>query len=146
MRHKECFAIIQIAREWLGTPFHHQGRVKGVGCDCIGLVIGVAEEAGIEISRHDERNYSMLPDGKKLKAALDKYLMPIDIEDISGGDILLMKFNKQPQHVGIVVDAHCGGLGIIHCYMKARGVVEHGLDDYWRKKIVACYRFKILEK
>ncbi len=27
--------------DWLGTPYRHQGRRKGVGCDCLGLVLGV---------------------------------------------------------------------------------------------------------
>ena len=36
--------IIQTARQWLDTPYHHQARVKGVGVDCIGLVIGVCWE------------------------------------------------------------------------------------------------------
>jgi cell wall-associated NlpC family hydrolase len=34
------------AREWIGTPFHDQASVKGVGCDCKGLVWGVARELG----------------------------------------------------------------------------------------------------
>ena len=29
------------ARDWRGTPYRHQGRRKGGGCDCIGLVLGV---------------------------------------------------------------------------------------------------------
>ena len=33
--------IIAEARAWIGTPYHHQAAVKGVGCDCLGLVRGV---------------------------------------------------------------------------------------------------------
>jgi cell wall-associated NlpC family hydrolase len=29
-------AVIAEARTWLGTPWHHQASLKGVGCDCIG--------------------------------------------------------------------------------------------------------------
>jgi cell wall-associated NlpC family hydrolase len=36
--------IIAIARSWLGTPYHHQASVKGVGTDCIGLVRGIWRE------------------------------------------------------------------------------------------------------
>ncbi len=36
--------VIAEARTWLGTPWHHQASVKGVGCDCIGFVRGVAEK------------------------------------------------------------------------------------------------------
>jgi NlpC/P60 family putative phage cell wall peptidase len=36
--------ILTEAREWLGTPYHHQGAVKGAGCDCLGFVRGVYYE------------------------------------------------------------------------------------------------------
>ena len=36
-------AIIAAAKEWRGTPYHHQQSQKGVGCDCLGLVRGVYE-------------------------------------------------------------------------------------------------------
>ncbi len=35
--------VVRTARTWLGTPYHHQGRLKGVGVDCAGLLIGVAQ-------------------------------------------------------------------------------------------------------
>jgi NlpC/P60 family putative phage cell wall peptidase len=37
--------IVAIARGWLGTPYRHQASLKGVGCDCLGLVRGVYAEA-----------------------------------------------------------------------------------------------------
>ena len=36
--------VIAAARGWLGTPYHDQASVKGVGCDCLGLVRGVWRE------------------------------------------------------------------------------------------------------
>ena len=36
--------VITAARGWLGTPYHDQASVKGVGCDCLGLVRGVWRE------------------------------------------------------------------------------------------------------
>ena len=38
--------IVSAARRWIGTPFHHRASVHGVGCDCLGLVIGVWREVG----------------------------------------------------------------------------------------------------
>ena len=35
------------ALTWLGTPYHHQGRVKGVGVDCGQILIAIYEKAGI---------------------------------------------------------------------------------------------------
>src|SRR5438552_16583348 len=33
--------IVAAARQWLGTPYAHQASLKGIGCDCLGLVRGV---------------------------------------------------------------------------------------------------------
>ena len=33
--------IIAEARSWIGMPYRHQGSLKGIGCDCLGLVRGV---------------------------------------------------------------------------------------------------------
>jgi len=39
-------AIVAEARSWLGTPYHHQARVRGVGVDCAMLLAEVYEKAG----------------------------------------------------------------------------------------------------
>ena len=36
--------IVAGACGWLGTHYHHQASVKGVGCDCLGLVRGLWRE------------------------------------------------------------------------------------------------------
>src|SRR5215470_3685481 len=36
--------IITLARGWIGTPYRHQASLKGVGCDCLGLLRGVWPE------------------------------------------------------------------------------------------------------
>lgn len=50
--------IIAIARSWLGTPYHDQASLRGVGCDCLGLARGVwreivgPEDFGVPQRRH----------------------------------------------------------------------------------------------
>ncbi len=34
-------AVVAEARTWIGTPYRHQASLKGVGCDCLGLVRGI---------------------------------------------------------------------------------------------------------
>jgi NlpC/P60 family putative phage cell wall peptidase len=123
--------IVEIARGWLGTKFKHQGRVKGVGVDCIGLVAGVARELGIEFE--DKLNYGRDPNGNELQSELERYLTPCGIVV---GAVALFRIEKQPQHVGIISD-----VGIIHAYAQSRKVVEHGLDAWWLERLVGCYRF-----
>ena len=36
--------VLGIAETWIGTPYRHQGAVKGVGCDCLGLIRGIWRE------------------------------------------------------------------------------------------------------
>ena len=36
--------VIAAARKWLGTPYHDQASLRGVGCDCLGLARGVWRE------------------------------------------------------------------------------------------------------
>ena len=40
-------AVIEEARGWLRTPYHHMGRVKGCGADCLTLLAEVYEAAGV---------------------------------------------------------------------------------------------------
>ena len=40
-------SICQIARSWLGTPYHHMGRIKGTGVDCAMFPLEVYREAGL---------------------------------------------------------------------------------------------------
>lgn len=133
--------IVVVARSWLGTRFHHQGRLKGVGVDCAGLVIGVAHELGL--SDYDWRDYPPQPDGEQLQAACDAQMTSIATQAIAPGDVLLMRFmphSPHPQHLAIVGDHPAGGLSIIHAWAPARKVVEVRFDDDWRRKIVAAYR------
>lgn len=142
-------AIITEARSWLGTRFHHQGRKKGVGCDCIGLLIGVAEALALRspvtgelLTHYDQVGYSRYPDGTALQHNLSEYLGEIPLSDMAPGDVALFQFESNPQHVGII-SGYGEGLGIIHCYAQARKVVEHHFDASWRARLVAAYSLSL---
>jgi len=142
--------IVLTARQWIGTRFHHQGRLKKKdgdkgGVDCIGFVLGVADELGltyngVKLSKFDRRDYPKVPNGSLLKDEFSKYLNEIELSKIDSGDVLMFKFDENPQHVGIVVKEK-GDYNIIHCHMQARGVVEHKLDECWKRRIVTAFKF-----
>ncbi len=145
--------IVREAREWMGTPFHHQGRKKRVGCDCIGMVLGVLHLAGarsrqrddagnpIPFTLYDRTDYAPDPNSQRLKETLDFHLKPIAQESIRAGDVLLFKVVHLPQHVGIVADHPSGeGLSLIHAYSGAGKVVEESLVNAWLSRCVAAYR------
>ena len=133
----DCADVCTAARAWLDTPFHHQGRLLGVGCDCVGLVVGVARALGVDVV--DRSGYARIPQSGQLKAALDAQLVPVP--DLAPGCVVLMRFGDDPQHVGIVAQALAGHLSLIHAYAPARRVVEHRLDEDWRARIVQIYEY-----
>ena len=138
--------VVEKAREYVGTPFHHQGRQKGVGIDCIGLIVCVAKELGIK-SRTDPNaqdvvDYGRVPDGKLLFWHLNEHLLPVEQAAMQPGDIVCVAFDKHPQHVGIVGDYRHGGLSIIHAASKHGEVVETRLMFTAAMRFVAAFRFK----
>ncbi len=133
--------IVTEARAWLGTRWMHQQAIKGQACDCIGLVRGVAVNVGLVPADFATRpevtqfmGYGRRPDGR-LIVALDLFMDRAAKPEL--GDVLLMRFDKNPQHVAIVSD-----IGIIHSHAMARRVVEHRVDELWSQRIVAVFRFR----
>lgn len=39
--------VIRVAKEWLRTPYHHLGKVKGSGADCAMFPLAVYQECGV---------------------------------------------------------------------------------------------------
>ena len=152
--------IVSQARTWLRTPFHHQARLKGKGCDCLGLIVGVVNELGlkdkngVKLAAYDEITYPKEPDGAYLIEKLTGLLAEVPIVDARAGDLALFKVRENPQHLAILTDyapAGVGGaasgneqptLGMIHCYARARRVVEHRLDDDWKSRLLKVFRWQ----
>lgn len=133
--------VVAAARACIGTPFRHQGRLPGVGLDCAGLGIVAAKAAGIEIK--DFTGYPRLPFDGMLKKMFDEqqFLKQIPSSELRAGDVLLMRISTAPQHVAIASE---NGY-MIHAYQGVGKVVEQRIDDDWRNKIIAVYRFVLSE-
>ena len=127
--------ILAAARSFLGTPFRHQGRIPGLALDCAGLVVSVAKEIGADYI--DRPGYSRNPSGGLLESALDDQPCLERVTDRQPGDVLLMRFSGEPQHLAIFT-----GENIIHSYEAVGKVCEHRLASVWAARIVRVYRFK----
>lgn len=119
------------ARQYLGCKWHHLGRTRA-GVDCLGLAILAARDAGRSLE--DRKNYPREANGKELIAECDRQLNKADKNKLKPNDFILMRMGKQQQHVGIITD-----IGLIHAHQKAGEVIEHNLDDKWRKRIIRAY-------
>jgi len=105
--------IVAEARTWLGTPYHHQGKVKGVGVDCAMILVDVYRQVGL-IPEIDPRPY---PPDWHLHRDEERYLGWVqqygkEVETPKPGDVVLFKFGRCLSHGGIVVDWPV----IIHSY------------------------------
>ena len=130
--------IVAEARSWLGTRWQHQGRVKGHGVDCAGLVIGVAHALGLSDAK--VTGYGRRPDGFTLRALCDAHMPAVPLEAMRPGDVVLMRIVRDEQHLGILGE-HGGVLTLIHAHAEKRKTVEHRLDELWRGRITAAYAF-----
>ncbi|RME63900.1 MAG: peptidase P60 [Alphaproteobacteria bacterium] len=130
---------IVAARACLGTRFRHQGRLAGVGLDCVGLIAHVART--LKLSDYDYLHYGRLPHAGALQHHLGRAgLVPIAPATALPGDVLLFRFDAAPQHVALKTEH-----GMIHAFLLARRVVEHRIDDIWAVRLCAAYRFPGLD-
>lgn len=134
--------VIALARGWLDTPFHHQGRLKGVGVDCAGLLIGVATEAGLPC--RDVDGYGAAPHARQVVSESDAQMDRITMRELLPADVLLFRVEAEPQHFGIVT-ATAPETYFIHAFQKVGRVTENRMDRFWRTRVVAVYRLRGLE-
>lgn len=127
--------VVQEARTWIGTPFQHQGRVKGVGSDCVGIIIGVMRDLGI--SDFDTKNYSRYPNVQMMGRLLREQLEEIKIDEAGPGDVLWIKVKGSPQHLAMKTDK-----GILHAHMGIGKCVEVDLDRATQRLIIGAFRIR----
>jgi cell wall-associated NlpC family hydrolase len=128
-------------REWLGTKFVWQASAKGVGCDCKGLLWGVARELGFPEA---ESLYARVADysptrpvpSALLKEGIASIFDPVT--ELEPGDVLLLKIGGKASHIAIV----SGEGRAIHAQIGSKDWVKEAslrsllkmfpLDSAWR--------------
>ena len=134
--------VMRVARSYIGTPFHHMGRLPGVGMDCSGLLICVGRELGLVASDFDVPAYTPTPDGHSMVEWCDANMTRISQAEMKPGDAILLVVDQHPQHLGILGDYPHGGLSIIHAANNASPprVIETRLMLSRTQRFVAAYR------
>lgn len=149
-------AVLVAARAWIGTPFVHQGRIRGRGMDCAGLPLMVACELGITGKNGEKPTANMFgnypPQPVARAAAVAKWCQSLLVEKPIAqrlpGDVLALRLPLEPCHCAIVAELDISRMKIpsmIHAYAGAGKVVEHILDNRWSWRIVGCYSFPGVE-
>lgn len=111
------------AMEWVGTPFKWGQSVKGVGCDCKGLLAGVFRQLNrpeAESFYADFANYRAdrpVPSALLLEGFGRLF---IRADDLTAGRILLLNYGGAPAHMAI----HIGNDRAVHAYHGHQGKVR----------------------
>jgi NlpC/P60 family putative phage cell wall peptidase len=122
------------AKACLGTPYHHQGRKKGLGMDCVGLVIHLAQFTKTPFK--DRLDYDRHASRLDLMDELGRWLIPV--AEPQPGDVLVF-WTRRPgraTHAGIK-----SAYGMIHTHASIGRVVENGLDAGWMRRLAGSFRF-----
>jgi NlpC/P60 family putative phage cell wall peptidase len=133
--------IVAETRRWIGTPYRHQASLKGIGCDCLGLVRGVWRAA---IGEEPERLPPYAPDWaeatgeESLANAAARHLIAIPPGAFAPGDVLLFRWRAAlpAKHAAIVTTPGT----MVHAHEGAC-VAEVALTPWWRRRLAFAFRF-----
>src|ERR1700722_6207597 len=118
MSNEQRAAVVDEARCWIGTPYHHAADVKGHGVDCAMILIRVYAAVGL-IEDFDPRPYTR---DWFMHRGEEKYLGHLfdrsrEVRAPGLGDIIVFRQGRLYAHAGIV--SQLDPLAIIHAFAPA---------------------------
>ena len=134
-------AIVAEARSWIGTPYRHQASLKGVACDCLGLVRGVWRAF---YGAEPEPTIAYTPDWAEASGAetfaltAARHLTAVEVGEARAGDVILFRWrdNLPAKHAAIVVAAD----RMVHAHQGAV-VATAALTPWWRRRAAFAFSF-----
>jgi NlpC/P60 family putative phage cell wall peptidase len=133
--------IIAEARAWIGTPYRHQASLKGVGCDCLGLVRGVWRALHVsepEIVPAYAPDWAEASGRETLAQAARRHLVEVPPAEFQPGDVLLFRWRERfPAKHAAIATAHDL---MVHAHDGA-AVAEVALAPWWRRRLAYAFRF-----
>ncbi len=120
-------AIVAEAKSWLGTPWRHRGRLRGVGVDCAQFVLKVYANAGL-IDDFDTgeypRDWHIHRDEERFLTFVPRFAREIPRDEVDAGDLVIFRIGRVFSHAAIVVGWPVG----IHAAVNEGAVVLCDLD------------------
>jgi NlpC/P60 family putative phage cell wall peptidase len=134
-------AIVAEARSWIGTTYRHQASLKGVGCDCLGLVRGVwravcGDEP--EAVPAYSRDWAEAARCETLALAAGRHMIAVPGMQFRPGDVLLFRWRAGlvAKHAAIATAPD----KMVHAHDGA-AVTEVAIAPWWRRRLAFAFRF-----
>lgn len=133
--------IIAEARSWVGTPYRHQASLKGVGCDCLGLLRGIWREVAghePELPPPYSADWAEANRRETLAEAARRHLVEVPFAALEAGDVLLFRWRPHlpAKHCAILVAPD----RMIHAH-DGVAVAEVHFANWWRRRLAFAFRF-----
>lgn len=128
-------AVVRAARDCLGTPFVHQGRIPGVGLDCVGLLahaFGVAGLPGIDANVP----YGYPPPPELLERHLAKYLQRVMHGGPQPADVVVIQIGNRRCHAGLWTESGT----VVH--VETCGAIEARPSRPWSERRRSLWRWQ----
>lgn len=137
--------IVAEARGWIGTPYRHQASVKGIGCDCLGLVRGVWRGlygAEPEAPPPYTRDWAEARGRETLAEAAARHMTAVWMADVKPGDVFMFALNDHApaKHCGIIVAPN----RMVHA-IESHPVAEVSLGSWWLRRVRFAFAFPDLD-
>lgn len=137
--------LVREARSWIGTPYVAQAAMKGVGADCVGLIIGVWKACGLIPQDYSPGAYEENDAGKLVTELVSLGFSEVAgnrLEACSTGCVLVLELPMARRHCAIVSEVDGDRVSIVHVYGRKRGVTEHVMDAAWWKRVESVWRWQ----
>ena len=118
--------LVNEAKTWLQTPWHHEGRVKGAGADCGQLLIACYVNTGLVPqfdTGHYPRDWMFHRSEERFLGWVTQYLD--EVGQPLPGDVVAWKHARCFSHGAIVVEWPV----VIHAHVRSRQVCYANADQ-----------------
>lgn len=136
------------ARTWLGTPFQDQGKIKGVGVNCLQMIFQtiIAVVPSYEyLEKEIPQGYDPMTDGALLRQVLRNHTEFIETPDRAPGDIIsfcdeALREPSKPVHLVFVEEVTPATTFVIN--PTENGVRRHRLNVWFNLRITGVWRIR----
>jgi NlpC/P60 family putative phage cell wall peptidase len=133
--------IVVIARKWIGTPYHHQASLRGVGCDCLGLVRGIYREAygtDAELPPAYSRDWAEASGIETMLLAAARHLTPVSPDHLAPGHVMIFRLRTSTvaKHAAVLVSP----TAMVHA-MEGAPAAEVPYLPWWQRRLASAFAF-----